>query len=120
MKKIILLMSLLLLLSISCSKSESGDEAKKVPYPECISSQIDEILKNYSPRIPRSNIKKYKYNEQYVYVVEINEVADEQNPVYNEKCELICSHGGIDGNNNKTCINWDSAVFIETVWTDPR
>nr|WP_315200720.1 hypothetical protein [uncultured Flavobacterium sp.] len=117
MKKIILLMSLLLLLLISCNKSEA--EAEKDPYPECISTQIDVILKNYSPRIPRSNVKKYKYNEQYVYAVEINGIPDEQKPVYNEKCELICSRGGI-GITNKTCVNWESAVFIETVWTDPR
>lgn len=119
MKKLILLMSLLLLLLISCNNSESETEDEKLLYPECISTQIDVILKNYSPRTPRSNIEKYKYNGQDVYVVAINQIPDELFPVYNEKCELICSFGGINAN-NKTCINWDEAVFIETVWTDPR
>jgi hypothetical protein len=117
MKTLIYLISVVVLL-IGCSKSDN--EIKKISYPECISSQISGILKNYQPRTPRSNIKKYLYKGQNVYVIQINEIADEQNPVYNEKCELICSQGGIDGNNNKTCINWDSAVFVETVWTDPR
>lgn len=118
MKKTIYITTILLLI-LGCSNS-TNDEPIKVSYPECISTQIAGILKNYQPRTPRSNIRKYLYKGEYVYVVEINEIADEQNPVYNNNCELICTHGGIDGNNNKTCINWDSAVFIETVWTDPR
>ncbi|HFG0566754.1 DUF6970 domain-containing protein [Flavobacterium psychrophilum] len=115
MKKIILLFSILLI-QFGCSNSSSSDETKKVSYPDCISSKIQDILQ--SPvQNPKANIKKYYYQNQYVYKIN-SFFADGKSPVYNDRCELICEDGGIDGSN--TCVNWENATFIESVWIDPR
>jgi hypothetical protein len=113
MKKLTLIISVLLL-QISCN----NDDTKKISYPECLSSKIQEILQ--SPvQNPKSTIEKYNYQNQTVYLIVFNG-ADSQSQVYNEKCELVCSIGGIGGSAQDTCINWENATYIETVWSDPR
>jgi hypothetical protein len=91
MKKLIVLMSFFILLS--CSSESAQSERKQ--YPDCVTTEINTIMENYSPRTPKSTVKKYKYNEQFIYVVAINGIADELYPVYNENCELLCRFGGI-------------------------
>jgi tryptophan synthase alpha subunit len=86
MKKLIVLMSFFILLS--CSSESAQSERKQ--YPDCVTTEINTIMENYSPRTPKSTVKKYKYNEQFIYVVAINGIADELYPVYNENCELLC------------------------------
>jgi hypothetical protein len=116
MKKITYLISVLLLF-IGCSKS-NNEEHIEVSYPECLNTTIKEILQ-YPVQNPKSTIKKYTYQKQTVYIVNFN-FTDGQNLIYNDKCELICTIGGIGGSSQNTCINWNDAAFIETVWTDSR
>ncbi|WP_396171023.1 DUF6970 domain-containing protein [Flavobacterium sp.] len=116
MKKLTLLISVFLL-QLGCSRNNE-DEIKNVSYPECLSTQIQLILQNPIQN-PKSTIKKYIYNGNIVYIVGFN-FPDSQSPVYNDKCELICAEGGIGGNSTSTCVNWESATYLETVWTDPR
>lgn len=101
---------------INCSNNE--DQSNKNNYSDCINAKIQEILQ--SPiQNPKATVKKYTYLGQTVYLINSN-FADALDPVYNDKCELVCTQGGIGGNSNNSCVNWDSAVYIETVWTDPR
>lgn len=115
MKKLTLIISILLL-QISCN----NDDTKKISYPECLSSQIQAILK--SPvQNPKANIQKYAYNGITVYAINYIKNDGSNMEVYNDKCELICSTGSsIDGTPFSSCIDWDKGALIETVWTDPR
>jgi hypothetical protein len=115
MRNVILVISIFFLSITSCNRSDY-DETK---YTNCLQSQIDNILIG-TPRSPRSNIKKYNYDNQIVYVIEINDIADEQFNVVDKQCNVVCVFGGINGNQNSTCVNFESAQYIETVWTDPR
>jgi len=116
MKKSIYLSILFFLTLIRCSMNE--DETVNVTNGNCINTEIQKILQ--SPvQNPKATVKKYTYQGQTVYLINSN-FADALSPIYNDKCELVCSQGGIAGNTNNTCVNWDNAVFIETIWIDPR
>jgi hypothetical protein len=119
MKKIVLI---IYVISIFTACSNTAVESPTKPnYPTCLQTTIDAILKNdiEYPKDSKPNIKKYSYKDQFVYLIDIcPNCPDNQAAVINEKCESICRIGGIDGKN--TCLNWDKAVFVETVWTDPR
>ena len=112
MKAILVLIIPFLLLS--CSK----DDEIKQGYPNCIQLEIDRILDS-SPQSPRATIELYTYQNENVYVVNRN-FPDDQSNVYNSQCQLICTIGGIDGNENDTCVDWKKAKFIKTLWTDDR
>ena len=110
MKKIILAISILIFL-ISCEKNEIPN------YPRCFQSSIDEILEHV-PSTSRANLKKYNYEDKIVYVIYRNYLSDEEFSVVNEKCEILCTFGGLSGLD--TCINWNDAKLIETIWEDQR
>jgi hypothetical protein len=112
MKAIIVLIIPFLL--FSCS----NDVEVKQSYPKCLQLEVDRILES-SPQSPRATIELYTYQNENVYVVNTN-FADYQTNVYNSQCQLICTIGGIDGNENDTCVDWENAEFIETLWTDER
>lgn len=112
MKAILVLIIPFLL--FSCS---SDDEVKQ-SYPNCLQFEVDRILGS-SPQSPRANVELYIYQNENVFVVNTN-FPDDQSNVYNSQCELICTIGGIDGNENDTCIDWANAEYIEPVWTDNR
>lgn len=116
MKKAISLLILVLLILSSCSKRENI--CPKQLYPDCINSNIQVILQSPVQSI-KATVKKYLYQGQTVYLISTN-FPDAPSQVYNEKCDLICSIGGIGGETSTTCINWNNATFLETVWTDPR
>jgi len=97
---------------ISCSRHELQDPSS----PDCINKEIAMALQNPAQN-PRGSIQKYLYQGQIVYLV--NTVKKEYK-VYNTRCDLLCYLGGIEGENNNLCVNWSSAKFLETVWTDPR
>lgn len=103
-------------LLVNCGRSEDDNA-----YPTCYKEEIQNILQN-PPATPRSNIMKYKYQDKYVYVLTNNGISDEQSVVRDENCNVICYSGGIGGNlpETNTCINWNEAEYISTVWTDPR
>jgi hypothetical protein len=117
MKKIILLLSVLLLQQ-SCSSSDSIKKTNN--HPDCISSKIQIILG--SPiQNPKANIQKYNYNNAFVYAVNYIKNDGTNLEVYNDECVLICSTGStIDGTPFSSCVDWNKATLIETVWTDPR
>jgi hypothetical protein len=112
MKKIFLIIAVLFILT-SCERDDN-----EVTYPSCLQTQINEFIENYGVQSPRSNIKKYKYQNKIVFVFYKNNISDEQFSVIDSDCNIICSFGSIAGNN--TCEDWESAEFIETVWTDTR
>lgn len=101
----------------ACSKS--NDE--EIPtYSDCIKNKIELYLKN-PVNNPKTYIKKYIYNKQTVYLINTNYPDGASTTVYNENCEIVCASGAtINGVGFDTCIDWDKATFVETVWTDPR
>lgn len=112
--KTILILIIPFLLFFSCSKN---DEPEK-NYPDCLQVEIDRILDS-NPQSPRATIELYTYQSESVYMVHTN-FPDDYSNLYNSKCELICSFGGIDGNGESSCADWESAKHIKTVWTDSR
>ena len=112
MKKLTLIIGIIIFIS-SCEKND--DEIK---YPSCLQSEVERILES-TPQTPRATINLYLYQENNVYIINTS-FPDDQSNIYNSNCEIICSVGGIDGNQNDTCMNWENAELIETVWVDPR
>ena len=118
MRKAMYFLSVLFLIS-GCSKS-NNDELIKVFYPECIGAQIEGILKT-SVQIPRANIKKYTQLGKTVYAVNYIIADGASTTIYDENCNIICAMGAnIQGTPFDTCVEWNKAIYIETVWTDPR
>ena len=118
--KNLIYISFLVFVVMGCSQN---NEDKTANYPECINTNITAFLKNY-PTPPntgtKASVKKYLYKEQKVYVLDFMPgFADGQASVINEKCESICTLGGI-GSPLTDCIDWDKATFVEIVWIDPR
>jgi hypothetical protein len=99
------------------------DNDDKTKYPECIKSGIEIFLANY-PTPPntgyRASVEKYSYKGGIIYVTDFSPgFPDGSSAVVNEKCEVICSLGGIAGN-KFDCVDWNTAIFLETVWKDSR
>ncbi len=119
MKKTIFLSAFTMLLFTSCNKSkvvEDTTTTKEIVCPDCLNTQIEAMLQ--SPKQdPRGTIKAYIYQNDTVFAVNFN-FADSETSIYNDRCELICYYGGITGHN--TCVNWNNATYLKTVWTDPR
>jgi hypothetical protein len=100
----------------SCSRND--DENKS--YPECLSNIISTV-QQIPVQKPKVEVKKYKYKNQIVYTVNIIKPDGSSLVVYDESCNLICSSGNtIVGTPFDTCIDWNTATYLETVWTDPR
>lgn len=118
MKKITCLFLIAIFIVLSCSQNDN--EPKNAIYPECISIKIQGILQ--SPvQNPKAKIQKYNYNGFFVYAINFIKNDGASLEVYNDKCELICSTGStIDGTPFNSCIDWNKATLIETVWSDPR
>lgn len=102
------------LLLTSCKR----EFINKLAYPECLKTTIQEILAN-PPHTPRSNIKKFIIQGEYLYAIKLNAaIVDEGTLVVNERCETVCLIGGIGGNLGDNCL--ENATYVQTVWTDPR
>lgn len=97
---------------------KSDDDNTISAFPNCLKPEIDIILRT-PPQSPRASIELYMYQTENVYVVNTN-FPDDYTYIYNASCELICTVGGIAGNQNNTCVDWDKASYIETLWTDNR
>lgn len=108
----------------SCDNDES--EISKIEnlrkkYPECV---VDKIKKTYNEGFEGTTIvAKYSYNNEIVYRFDSIIGGSSSNAggsvVLNNNCEIICgvSSGVVYTN---TCVDWDKATFIETVWKNPR
>lgn len=103
------------ILLVSCN---SDDDNSIKAFPNCLKPEIDTILDS-PPQSPRATVELYLYQTGDVYVVNTN-FPDNISSVYNSSCKLICTIGGIVGNQNNTCVDWDNASYIETIWTDIR
>lgn len=118
MKNNFLVISVILLL-VGCSSGDDNSNRslnQNATYPECLQAQIDVIL-GAPQRDPRGKIEKYNYHQQAVYVVK-NNFDDFPTVVYDQKCEVICSIGGYNGQDS--CEDFENAQRIETVWIDER
>lgn len=112
MKILVYLLGLFFLSNCDRKDDDSND------YPECLNSQIQVMLQ--SPiQNPKATIKKFKYQNKIVFYINPN-IPDGVNTVVDESCNIICSDGSIAGQTSNPCIDWNSAIYISTVWTDPR
>ena len=114
MKNLILFLTTILIL-ISCC----DDDPIKESYPKCLELRIQQVLDS-PPQTPRASIEKYSYIGQIVYAFD-SSFPDDFIVVYDDSCIIICQFGGFDGSLNDTCPDFgETAVLIETVWTDKR
>lgn len=100
---------------VSC---KSDDDNTITAFPNCLKPEIDSILDS-PPRSPRATVELYLYQNENVYVVNKG-FQDDYSYVYSASCQLICTIGGIGGNQSNTCVDWDKASYLETLWTDNR
>jgi hypothetical protein len=124
MKKLV---SLFILFFTIVSCSDNNDSADKEierlskVYPKCVVDKIKAIYKGEF--IGTTTVKKYSYNNEIVYEFD-SKLGSENSEgssfsILNDNCETIC--GGDSGIvYHNTCVDWDKATLIETVWKDPR
>ena len=104
---------------LGCSSESSLDAQIETIEPMCLQEIVKFILEEDVSN-PRRSISAYTFNGENVFVITpSSHVSEPATNVLNSNCETICLIGGIDGPAND-CENFESAVFIETVWTDPR
>lgn len=113
MRILISFLAVILLVGCNCD-----DDNTVTAFPNCLKPEIDTIL-DAPPQSPRATVELYRYQNENVYVINTN-FPDDHSYVYDTSCQLICTMGGIGGNQNDTCVDWDSASYIETLWTDIR
>ena len=116
MKQLSILITLLLMV-VACDNKVKDNFSGT--YPCCYQSRIDNILNN-PPTTPRRQLDKYYFQDEYVYAFNTDPGSypvDNLYSNYNERCEVVCSIGGVIG---ATCDGWEDAEFIEVVWKDPR
>ena len=104
---------LILIIGIILFMSSCENNDDEIQYPNCLQSEVERILES-TPQSSRTTIKFYLYQGNNVNIVNTN-FPDDQSNVYNSRCELLCTLGGIDGSENDTCIEWENAGFIENV-----
>ena len=102
---------LLFLFVFCCTNDSENDD-----YPNCLDTYIDTAL-NQGPTTPRASIDKYDFDNKEVYLVSIQNFPDGMAIVVDEDCEIICEMGGIAG---IICDGFNEAVFLESIWEDPR
>lgn len=115
MKNLIYLLGVLFIL-LNCDRKDDD-----ITYPECLNNKIN-IVKNRPAQNPRVTLKKYNYKNKVVYAFfDLKEPDGANMEVYDENCNLVCSQGNaIDGTSFDTCIDWNNAAYISTVWSDDR
>lgn len=116
MKKLFYLISCIAILT-SCTTTKSYELPT---YPECIKTQINTLSK--APiQTPRVSVKKYTYLGKTAYAVNFINPDGPSLTIYDENCNIVCAMGAtIAGIPFDTCVDWNKAVFIKTVWTDTR
>jgi|GEM_PF-2403501 len=115
MKNLIYLLGVLFLL-LSCDRKDEENT-----YPNCLNDKIESILQK-PVQTPKVSLKKYNYKNTVVYAFfDLKNTDGTDMEVYDENCILICAKGTtIDGNDFDSCIDWEDATYVSTVWTDPR
>lgn len=104
---------------LGCTSDNSINNEIEAIEPECLQDIAKSILEE-GVSSPKRTISLYNFNGEMVFV--ITPGSHESEPatnVVNSNCETICLIGGLDGPAND-CEGFDSAVFIKTVWIDPR
>ena len=89
--------------------------------PQCLKETIEVIVYEDEPQTPRASIDKYIYDGETVYLFNRNTwdfMSDSVKWVINEECVALCHIGSHFENFN--CIDWETAQFVKTIWTDPR
>lgn len=116
MKNNLILLMTTLLLSYSCN--DKVEDNFPDTYPCCLQVELNNLLSK-SPTTPSAKLEKYYYNNQYTYQVlsPLYNTPDYLYNIVNERCEVVCSFGGIAG---LECDGWEDAEFIEVVWEDTR
>jgi hypothetical protein len=110
MKTVFLFLSVLLL--AACVKSTVPDTT-----PSCIKQAMTNGQIN---GFTIGKIMSYSFQGDTVFLMEPPvPTADVPNPIYDKKCNLICSVGGFLSPNLTLCngdIFSDKAIFIKTIW----
>ena len=110
------LIILLLAAILSCKKSKEQNEQFAV----CMQAQIDSALAK-----PKGSliikIDVYRYYSKFVYLY-YSGCCDRYNDLKDENCNYLFSpSGGISGSGDHSHPAFFSeAVFIKTIWADPR
>jgi hypothetical protein len=98
---------------LACEKSTTPDTT-----PSCIKQAITSGQLN---GFTIGKIMSYSFQGDTVYLLEPPiPTADAPNPVYDKKCNLICTVGGFISPNLTLCkgdIFSNKAVFLNTIWT---
>jgi hypothetical protein len=111
MKTVFLLLSVLFL--AACEKTSIPDTT-----PSCIKTAISN---GEIEGFKIGKIMSYSFQGDTVFLMEPPmSTAAVRNPIYDKKCNLICSVGGFVSPNLTLCngdIFSSKAVFIKTIWT---
>lgn len=90
---------------------------KKYVTPNCIETKISQF-KNITCQ-HKASVKEYRFEEKEVYVFEMGNCgADLTADVFDSDCNLLGYLGGIQGNTKINGIEFSTAVYIRTIWSN--
>jgi len=112
MKKILVFVFAVVLLSISCEKIEDC--------PDCVKNRVKEFAKNHICTDGTASVGEYIFQDQYVYVFSDGTCgADMGAAVYTDKCVYLGFLGGFAGNLKINGVVFhDIAIFQKEIWHD--
>jgi hypothetical protein len=112
MKKILVFVFAVVLLSISCEKIKDC--------PDCIKNKVKEFAKNRACTDGTASVGVYIFQDQNVYVFSDGTCgADMGATVYTEKCVYLGFLGGFAGNLKINGVVFhDNAIFQKEIWHD--
>ncbi|MFH0894291.1 MAG: hypothetical protein V2A54_07635 [Bacteroidota bacterium] len=111
MKKYFFLAFLLPFILLGCKKSGIASGT-----PKCVEHKIEDFSK-MSITDNGANVKKYKFQENTVYVFDPgNSGADITSEVIDSDCNTLGFLGGITGNTIIKGQDFSNATFIKIVW----
>jgi hypothetical protein len=102
----------LLLLFAACRK-----ETIPTDLPDCIRAKI-EAIDQEGHFSPVAEVWKWEVNNEVYYYVS-NNCCDRFNELFDPACNRICApDGGITGNGDGICPNWQATIQKTLVWRD--
>lgn len=108
MKKLVIIIFSLALISISCEKEDISD---------CLQQKIDAFADGDYACDTGATVKQYVFQSETVYVFDPGLCgADMFSAVIDNDCNTLGQLGGIAGNTEINGVGFSEATFIETIW----
>ena len=119
MKKILKIKFIVLLGMMTLFPGCTDGGSNEIDAPPCI-IEIIQSIKNDVLRNPPAQVWKWEAGDDIYYYI-TSDCCDQYNNLLNESCEIVCApDGGITGNGDGNCPDFNSAIEKTLIWEDSR